>query len=348
MKKIFITGICGFVGSNLANYFHLLGYKVYGIDNLSRSGTKKNYQLLKKNGVVVYKLDLAKLKKFKLFKKKTSFHAFIHCAALTSVLDGTNNNSADFLYKNNILSTLNSLKLCNLLKSKFVYISSSRVYSISEIKKLKFKAQKNNLKLKKNKLTGITSKGINENFSTKAPLSFYGSSKLICENLIQEYCKFNNIIYVINRCGLLAGSGQLYKSDQGIISFWINSWKNRRKLNYIGFGGRGAQVRDCLHPSDLGNLIKKQINSFSKKNQKVSIYNVSGGVASAFSLKELSLWCKKNIFSKKIGYVKTNRPFDLKWIVLDNTKVKKIFNWQLKFTKHDIFQDINLNDNQKR
>ena len=68
----------------------------------------------------------------------------------------------------------------------------------------------------------------------------------------------------------------------------------------------------------------------------------------SFSLKELSLWCKKNIFSKKIGYVKTNRPFDLKWIVLDNTKVKKVFNWQLKFTKHDIFQDINLNDNQKR
>ena len=51
---------------------------------------------------------------------------------------------------------------------------------------------------------------------------------------------------------------------------------------------------------------------------------------------------------KNIGYVKTNRPFDLKWIVLDNTKVKKVFNWQLKFTKHDIFQDINLNDNQKR
>ena len=59
MKKIFITGICGFVGSNLANYFHLLGYKVYGIDNLSRPGSKKNYKLLKKNGVVVYKLDLA-------------------------------------------------------------------------------------------------------------------------------------------------------------------------------------------------------------------------------------------------------------------------------------------------
>ena len=39
MKRIFITGICGFVGSNLANYFLNLGYRVYGIDNLSRKGT---------------------------------------------------------------------------------------------------------------------------------------------------------------------------------------------------------------------------------------------------------------------------------------------------------------------
>ena len=47
MTKIFITGICGFVGSNLALYFHSLGYKVYGIDNLSRKGSKNNFKLLK-------------------------------------------------------------------------------------------------------------------------------------------------------------------------------------------------------------------------------------------------------------------------------------------------------------
>ena len=54
---------------------------------------------------------------------------------------------------------------------------------------------------------------------------------------------------------MIAGSGQLYKNDQGIISFWINSWKKNKKLNYLGFDGKGNQTRDCLHPSDLGNLI---------------------------------------------------------------------------------------------
>ena len=331
MQRIFITGICGFVGSNLANYFQSQGYKVYGIDNLSRKGSEKN-------------LNLLKLKNFQPFKKKINFHIFVHCAALTSVLDGINNNSAEFLYKNNILSTLHSLKLCNFLRSKFIYISSSRVYSISKINQIRLQIKKNGFQLKKNMLTGITSKGINEDFSTEPPLSLYGSSKLMCENLVQEYCMFNKIPFVINRCGLVAGSGQFYKGDQGIISYWINLWKKNKKLKYVGFGGKGYQVRDCLHPLDLANLLKKQINFLRKKNLKKTIFNVSGGMLSSFSLKELSIWCEKNISSQKIRYIKKTRPFDLKWIVLDNRKAKKIFKWKIKFSKYKIFRDINLND----
>ena len=105
MNKIFITGVCGFVGFNLANYFQSLGYRVYGIDNLSRKGSEKNLRLLRNKGVKVFKINLAEKKNLKLFKKNMTFQAFIHCAALTSVLDGTNNNSAELLYKNNLLST---------------------------------------------------------------------------------------------------------------------------------------------------------------------------------------------------------------------------------------------------
>jgi len=344
MKKIFITGICGFVGSSLANYFKSSGYDVYGVDNFSRKGTKKNLNLLKKKKIKVYKADLSKLKNLNFFKKK-NFHALIHCAALTSVLDGTNDNSTEYLYKNNILSTLNSLKLCKQLKSKFIYISSSRVYEISSLSKINYKVNKNCFCLNKTKIYGLSKRGINENFSTKNSISFYGSSKLICENIIQEYCNFNNISFIINRCGLLAGSGQFYKNDQGIISYWINSWKNKKKLSYIGFGNSGHQVRDCLHPKDLAGLITKQLKYMNNKKLKRFIFNVSGGIQSSFSLKELSLWCEKNIFPKKINTIKKNRPFDLKWIVLDNTVAKNFFKWRIKFTKIKIFEEIKKNDN---
>ena len=38
------------------------------------------------------------------------------------------------------------------------------------------------------------------------------------------------------------------------------------------------------------------------------------------------------------------RLFDLKWIVLDNSEAIKKFKWKIKFSKHQIFEDININD----
>ena len=105
-------------------------------------------------------------------------------------------------------------------------------------------------------------------------MSLYGNSKIICEKIIEKYCFNNKIGFIINRCGLLTGSGQLYKNDQGIVSFWINSWKKNKKLSYIGFNGRGLQTRDCLHPYDLAVLLDKQIKKLKKlkKNNKFLMF----------------------------------------------------------------------------
>ena len=48
MKKIFITGGAGFIGSNAAHYFYKKKWKVYIFDNLSRKGTFVNVKWLKK------------------------------------------------------------------------------------------------------------------------------------------------------------------------------------------------------------------------------------------------------------------------------------------------------------
>ena len=343
MRKIFITGICGFVGSCLANYFYQKNYKVSGIDNLSRKGSYKNYLKLKRKNIQIFKENLSNNNFIKkILKKKNRFDDFIHCAAYTSVLDGVNLIDAKELYENNILSTLNSLELARHFNSNFIYISSSRVYSVNALNSLKLKFNKIYTP-SKNNLNGLGKYGLKENFSTMPPQSLYGSSKLISENMIQEYCELKKIPFVINRCGLLAGYGQLYKNDQGIVSFWINSWKKNKKLYYIGFNGRGYQTRDCLHPDDLAALISLQVKKIKKlKNNK--IFNVSGGTKSAFSLKELSKWCCGNIFFKKINSNKKNRKFDLKWIVLDNSKAKKSFRWNIKYNKNQIFQNILNND----
>jgi len=56
MKKILITGGCGFIGSNLTNYLINKGYKVYIIDNFSKNKVSKPHHNSK-----VYKINIKNL-----------------------------------------------------------------------------------------------------------------------------------------------------------------------------------------------------------------------------------------------------------------------------------------------
>ena len=109
--------------------------------------------------------------------------------------------------------------------------------------------------------------------------------------------------------GVVAGAGQLGKIDQGIFSFWIHSWRAKRPLKYIGFGGTGHQVRDCLHARDLLPLIVQQMRKPDPK--KPCIVNVGGGMAQSASLRQLSAWCERRFGARQIGVERDARPFDV-------------------------------------
>jgi CDP-paratose 2-epimerase len=100
--------------------------------------------------------------------------------------------------------------------------------------------------------------GVGEGFSTEAPISLYGATKLASERLAQEYAAGFQMPLWINRCGVLAGAGQFGSAEQGIFSYWLHAHLARRPLKYLWFGGRGFQVRDALHPSDLARLVDFQ------------------------------------------------------------------------------------------
>ena len=137
---------------------------------------------------------------------------------------------------------------------------------------------------------GLGPLGVSESFATSAPISLYGATKLASEALALEYGHAFDLPVFINRCGILAGAGQFGRPDQGIFSYWINSHLRRRPLKYIGFGGTGHQVRDCLHPKDLAPLLAAQLAA-PKIAAADRIVNFGGGVASAMSLRQLTDWC---------------------------------------------------------
>ncbi|MCM2373255.1 NAD-dependent epimerase/dehydratase family protein [Aporhodopirellula aestuarii] len=339
--KVLITGACGFVGHWVAEALlsHLPNVQLIGFDNLSRSGSESNRQHLQSMGVELVHGDLRCSSDLDAL---TAVDWVIDCAALPSVLAGTaGNTSPRQLVEHNLSGSLNLLEYCRRSDAGLILLSTSRVYSIRQLAGLPLKCLDDAFVLDPEGTLppGISTDGIDETFSTTPPISLYGSTKLATETMAWEYSEAFGFPLRINRCGVLAGSGQFGRADQGIFSFWIHSYLGRRSLRYIGFDGKGHQVRDCLHPWDVALLVIKQIETGSDPSKPV-IANVSGGIDSAHSLRQLSEWCHENLGEHDVASSKEQRPFDLPWVVLDSRLAQEAWDWQPTMDATSILEEI--------
>lgn len=339
--KILISGICGFVGSTLAKVWHEIdsSHTIYGIDNLSRPGVATNRRWLEKLGVHVWHGDLRVASDLECLPH---VDYLIDAAANPSVLAGIDGyaNSRQ-LIEHNLLSTVNMLEFCKVRSAGFILLSSSRVYSINAINQLELDVADGAYFVKKSPPPpiGLSPKGVTEMFSTEPPISLYGATKKASETLALEYGQAFDFPVWINRCGLLAGAGQFGRADQGIVAFWINAWRAKRPLKYIGFNGQGYQVRDCFHPSDLIQLIEKQMQT--TMSTKPAIVNVSGGIDNSFSLCQLSHWCEERFGQHKVDSdTQENRPYDVPWLVMDHTLAEQEWGWQPVISCYEIFEEV--------
>ena len=317
--KILITGGCGFVGSNLAIYFknNRIGSKINTLDNLSRKGSFLNLKRLKKNKIKNFKKDISDYNNFKNLPK---YDLIVDCCAEAAV--EISKTEVDKVFNTNLVGTFNILKKCAKDKSNFIFLSSSRVYSIKNLRKLN----------KKNFL-------VNEKFDTIGPKSIYGFSKYSSEHLIREFSFLYKIKYIINRLGVISGPWQFGRQDQGFVSLWVWKHINRKKLSYIGFGGKGSQIRDVVHITDVCKLISKQIKKINKINNLT--LNAGGGIKNFISLRDLTNICQKITSNKiKIFSKKTTSEYDIPYYVTNNLKVKKIYNWYPQKNILDIVRDI--------
>ena len=146
------------------------------------------------------------------------------------------------------------------------------------------------------------------------------------------------VIDAAANASVLAGAGQFGRADQGIFSFWINSWLRRRALQYIGFGGTGHQVRDCLHPRDLAALLLAQLRDPARKVSRLQ--NVAGGAANAMSLAQLSAWCAQRFGAHHVAAYPGERAFDIPWMVMDSARAARQWDWQPAVSLDSILTEI--------
>jgi UDP-N-acetylglucosamine 4-epimerase len=265
--KWLITGVAGFIGSNILEKLLYYNQKVIGIDNLS-TGFKKNLKS------VEHEVGKKRWKNFKFINGDISslkicnkviknVDIVIHQAARGSIPKSTKNPIGT--NNDNITGFLNVLNCSreNDIKS-FVYASSSSVYGDS--KKLP----------KIEKVTGKI-------------LSNYALTKKVNE----EYARLFYDLYGFKTVGLryfnVFGKRQNPNGDYAaVIPKWINYAINKKP---ILINGDGKTTRDFCPISNVvqANILAGIINL--KKNNYV--FNV--GTGSRISLKKLSDSIYKNL-----------------------------------------------------
>ncbi len=337
--KLLITGICGFVGSRLAEALKEsdAGIEIFGLDNLLRPGSEMNRAELAKRGVRYTHGDL---------RIRSDVDALPTCdwvidaAAHPSVLAGVDGRSSPRqLGEHNLLGTLNVLEYCRERKAGLILLSTNRVYSVRDLAALPVMPKGSAFAFdeKTPSREEVSAAGITELFPVRQPISLYGATKLASEIMALEYGLAFDFPVWIDRCGVLAGAGQFGTAEQGIFSYWLHAHAARLPLRYIGFGGHGYQVRDALHPSDLAELIFLQMR---REPPSDPVFHAGGGSENAMSLAQLNEWCDAHFGPHEPQPDTRPRPFDTPWLVMDCARTKSTFPWQPQRTIYSILDEI--------
>jgi CDP-paratose 2-epimerase len=339
--KVLVTGICGFVGSSLTRVLlsQVSGVKVWGIDNLVRPGSESNRPDLRRRGVELLHGDVRCASDF---EQLPDVDWVIDAAANPSVLIGADGRtSSRQAVEHNLFGTINILEYCKARKAGLILLSTSRVYSIPQLQAIPLREEMASFVFDNAQACppGVSALGVTEEFSTSAPVSLYGATKLASEAMALEYgCTYGLPVW-INRCGVLAGAGQFGTAEQGIFSYWLHAHAQKRRLGFFGFGGRGLQVRDALHPEDLATVVIRQMTGAGGVKPG-GIYHLAGGSSNAMSMAQLHTWCDDRFGPHPAVSHSTTRPFDVPWVVMDSTKARNAFNWKPEITLPDILTEI--------
>jgi CDP-paratose 2-epimerase len=338
--SLLITGGAGFVGSSLARRYRQKypERRIVVFDNLKRRGAELNLPQFKSLGIEFVHGDVRQPDDLRAVEG--TFELFIEASAEPSVQAGADGQAA-YLLHTNLTGTLNCLEWARGRCGGMIFLSTSRVYSIPALNQIPLREEETRFSIDAAAALGqgLSARGIAETFDTAGFRSLYGATKLAAELIIQEYCALFGMEILVNRCGVIAGPGQWGKVDQGVYTFWVAHHYFGRPLRYTGYGGKGKQVRDLLHPEDLFALLEKQVKEIHTYSGQV--FNVGGGLEVSTSLLEYSRLCREITGNEvEIGSIPQTHGVDVPYYVTDFSRAQAAFGWRPRKSVRDIAAEI--------
>ena len=286
---ILITGGAGFVGSELAVRLTEKNHRVTVMDNLVRRGSESNLERIAHHGVGFVHGDVRNPEDFENLPAGVEF--LIDASAQPSVVSGYSNPVFDIT--NNSLGVIRVLEFARRHRCPMIFFSTNRVYVVDRLLELprreaptrvEWDAQAWNRLPSESRARGFDPlHGVSEEFAVDGgQRSIYGLSKLIADASCQEYGRAFDMPLVINRFGVIAGTGQFAKLDQGWVVWWAIAHYFKLPLKYIGWDGK--QVRDVLFLDDVLSLVELEMSQIGRFRGE--IFNLGGGLENSLSLRE--------------------------------------------------------------
>src|SRR6266481_7404029 len=286
--KIIVTGGAGFIASHIVDEYIAEGHSVAVIDSLL-TGFQKNIHPKAR----FYKADIRNSALVEKIFKKERPEIVSHHAALLSVIESIKNPEATI--ETNVQGTMNvliSFGRYGIGKKKIIFASSAAAYGEPLILPVTETHQLN-------------------------PLSTYGLSKLLGEELVEFYAREFGFAYTIFRYTNVYGPKQLSGT---VMPIFIRSMKHG--IRPIIFGD-GTKNRDYLHVSDI---VPANIAALKKGNGEI----INLGWGTTVSDMKLFHALAANLNFGKKPVMKPYRKGEIYSMALSARKAKKILGWKPK------------------
>jgi UDP-glucose 4-epimerase len=243
MEKVFVTGVAGFIGSNLVDRLLRGGKSVVGYDNFSTGQNEFLADALKNPKFKLVRDDCLDLPA--LTKAMTGCDFIFHLAANADVRFGLEHPGKDF--QQNALASFNVLEAMRISNIKGIAFSSTgSVYGEAEI---------------------IPTP---EDAPFPIQTSLYAASKLAAEGFIHAYCEGYKLEgYIFRFVSIL---GERYTHGH-VLDFYKQLREHPEKLKILG---DGTQRKSYLHVGDCVEAMLHVITRGTAKSAKhrVECYNL--------------------------------------------------------------------------
>lgn len=320
MRKILVTGGCGYIGSHTIVDLIESGYEVISIDNLSRGFEEllHGVNLIVGKEIKNYNIDLCNLEDLgAVFEEHPDIEGIIHFAAFKSVPESVNKPLEYF--RNNLSSLLNILQCAKDYNVKhFVFSSSCSVYGNTNVLP------------------------VTENTAFQKAESPYAATKQMGEDICKHFSVANPDFKVIllryfNPVGAHTSCliGEYNEAPESLVPVITQTAIGiRKEMSVFGtdYDTRdGSCIRDYIHVSDIAHAHTLAIDNSISNNLESNCEVFNLGTGNGVTVLELITAFEKIARIKLNFKLGARRPGDVIEIYANNEKATNQLGWLPKY-----------------